>query len=231
MADHQAEPKLTVYRGWPTQGNHVWSPFVVKLEAQLRFTGIAYKAAAGSPMEAPKGKIPYVEMPVMPTKVDGTMTTTEKMGDSTLIIKHLVGAGSLPDLNAQLSPEGKAADLATRALLEDKLYFFHVSLCTTYITRTGKTRTVYRCDWPLRTTNKSRKRWIENYYTMRDHVLLSLPPLASESPGGPDGGLPVHQGHALRPGDVAAHKERSPRFETGGMADDQRCIGVLSVKE
>lgn len=112
---------LTLYRGWPTRGEHVWSPFVVKLEARLRFAGVSYDTGAGSPRTSPNGKIPYIHLP------SSSGSNSSQMGDSTLIIKHLVHESILPDLNAKLSPQDKARDLATRALLEDKLYFYHVS--------------------------------------------------------------------------------------------------------
>jgi glutathione S-transferase len=105
---------LTLYRGWLEPGKHVWSPFVIKLEARLRFAGVSYTTECGSTRTAPKGKIPYLECE------DGTL------GDSTLITKQLVDWGRLPDLNATLSPADKAHDHALRALLEDKLYFYHV---------------------------------------------------------------------------------------------------------
>jgi hypothetical protein len=105
---------LIVYRGWPDSGEHVWSPFVIKLEARLRFAGVSYVAECGSVRTSPNGKIPYVECS------KGTLS------DSSLIIKQLVELGTLPDLNAKLSPVAKATDLALRALLENKLYFYHV---------------------------------------------------------------------------------------------------------
>jgi len=105
---------VTLYRGWPGGNKHVWSPFVVKLEARLRFAGVPYTTEAGSRNTAPKGKIPYVEC-------DG-----ESFGDSTLIAARLVDSGVLPDINARLLPDAKAHDHALRALLEDKLYFYHV---------------------------------------------------------------------------------------------------------
>jgi hypothetical protein len=49
------------------------------------------------------------------------------LGDSTLIISKLEDDGLLDDLNSKLSPVEKANDLALRALLEDKLYFYQVS--------------------------------------------------------------------------------------------------------
>ncbi|KAK2764345.1 hypothetical protein FQN54_009038 [Arachnomyces sp. PD_36] len=136
------QSKLTVYRGWLEQGKHVWSPFVIKLEARLRFAGIPYRTESGSTQKGPKGKIPYVVCPGY--ELDGTDPAT--LGDSTLIIKQLVEWDVLPDLNSRVSAVVRAQDLSLRALLEEKLYFYH-----------------------------TRERWGENYYEMRDHVLSALP--------------------------------------------------------
>lgn len=113
---------LKVHRGWASQGSHVWSPFVVKLEARLRFANVPYTTGAGGPRGAPKGKIPYVEFQ-QPQVGEGVV----QMGDSSLIARHFVEEGVLPDLNGRLSAEDRARDLATRALLEEKLCFYHVS--------------------------------------------------------------------------------------------------------
>ncbi|KAK8131780.1 glutathione S-transferase [Apiospora sp. TS-2023a] len=129
-------PVLTVYRGWKDSGKHVWSPFVVKLEARLRFGNLAYRTAVGSPKTAPRGKIPYVEFP----------SGEESLGDSDLIAKALTERGLLPDLNARLDGEGRARDLAVRAMMEDRLCFYH--------------------GW---------ERWTQNYYTMRDHIFAAMP--------------------------------------------------------
>ncbi len=56
---------LVIHRGWPEQGVYVVSPFVIKLEARLRFAGLPYKTEAGSSFRAPKGKIPYVSTQVL----------------------------------------------------------------------------------------------------------------------------------------------------------------------
>lgn len=113
---------VTVYRGWDESGRHVWSPFVVKLEARLRFAGVPYSLGVGSPPAAPKGKIPYVEY-----REGGDLAAAPaQMGDSTLIIKALTERGALPDLNAALPLDQKAHDLALKSLLEDKLYFYQV---------------------------------------------------------------------------------------------------------
>jgi len=111
--------QITIYRGSLEPGQHVWSPYVIKLETRLRMAGISYKTAAGSPKTAPRGKIPYVDL-----QQNGETT---QIGDSTLIVKHLMERGLVPDLNGKLSAEKRAEDMGLRALLEDKLYFYHVS--------------------------------------------------------------------------------------------------------
>ena len=128
-----AKLPLTLFRGWNDPGRHVWSPFVVKLEARLRFSGLSgYSVAAGSPMTAPRGKIPYVEcrgtLPSDPRWVirEEGGEKVASLGDSAAIIQSMTDSGTIADLNARLSSEGKAHDLALRALLEDKLYFYHV---------------------------------------------------------------------------------------------------------
>ncbi|RWA09247.1 hypothetical protein EKO27_g5868 [Xylaria grammica] len=134
-------PTITVFRGFKDPGNFVWSPFVTKLEARLRFAGVPYTAGVGSPRNAPKGKIPYVE--IAPSSSDAKPAT---LADSTLIINALCEDGKLPDLHARLSKAERAHDLALRALLEDKMFPYQ--------------------GW---------ERWTQNYYTMRDHVLWSIP--------------------------------------------------------
>lgn len=136
-ADLKHNAKLIVYRGWPHRGKHVWSPFVIKLEARLRFAGIPYVIEAGSTPKAPKGKIPYVEChglqasdgvtsSTSSTDIDSRPPTDATLGDSTLIVKQLVEWGVLPNINARLPPTANAHDLALRALLEDKVYYYHV---------------------------------------------------------------------------------------------------------
>lgn len=120
MATMASGEVLTVHRGWKDTGKHVWSPFVIKLEARLRFGGLAYRTAGGSPKTAPRGKIPYVEFSPSPQQGDA-------LGDSGLIIRALTERGLLPDLNARLGGEERARDLAVRAMLEDRLCFYHVS--------------------------------------------------------------------------------------------------------
>jgi hypothetical protein len=112
--------QLTLYRGFDDAGEYVWSPFVTKVEARLRFANLKYKSASGSVQKSPKGKIPYFS-------IQSPNSETSTISDSALIIKTLVDEGILEDLNARLSPVEKAHDLAIRALLEDRWYFYQVS--------------------------------------------------------------------------------------------------------
>lgn len=112
-------PSLTLFRGFPATAAYCWSPFSTKLEARLRFAGIPYKTDRGAPPNGPRGKIPYLSV----AEKNGA---TETVSDSTLISEKLVTNGLAEDLNGKLSPAEKAQDMAVRALLEDKLYFYQV---------------------------------------------------------------------------------------------------------
>lgn len=127
----QQQPQLILHRGWPDKGKYVWSPFVVKVEARLRFAGVNYEVQGGTPRTAPKGKIPYVEIRNASQEDNGSTAggnSPETIADSTSIIKQLVERGILPDfsLRSKIDGPGDANDLAIRALMEDKLYFYQV---------------------------------------------------------------------------------------------------------
>lgn len=115
------QPSLTLYRGFPTTATYVWSPFVTKLEARLRFGGITYKNDRGAPPKGPRGKIPYLAI-----SKNGS-SDPETVADSSLISEKLVADGLAEDLNGKLTAAEKAQDLAVRAMLEDKLYFYQAS--------------------------------------------------------------------------------------------------------
>ncbi|KAK1148872.1 hypothetical protein N8T08_008757 [Aspergillus melleus] len=137
-------PSVTLFRGFPETGCYTWSPFVTKLEARLRFSGLPYSVEQGSVRVAPRGKIPYVA--VADTHHASEGSTPRIIGDSTLITKSLMHDGVLADLDANLRPTEKLNDLALKALLEDKLYFY-----------------------------QSHEKWIRNFYTMRGKILADLP--------------------------------------------------------
>ncbi|KAI2624284.1 hypothetical protein GGR54DRAFT_638163 [Hypoxylon sp. NC1633] len=144
-------PELTIFRGWKESGKYVWSPYVTKLEARLRFAGVRYKTDVGSVSAAPKGKIPYAEcnlasVSTSTTVQKGTPQSKTLLSDSALITETLKRWGVLSDLNEALEPSKRSHDMALRAQLEDKLYFYHT--------------------W---------ERWTQNYYVMRDHVLWAMP--------------------------------------------------------
>ncbi|KAL2168872.1 hypothetical protein VTG60DRAFT_6774 [Thermothelomyces hinnuleus] len=153
MADSKPNPSLTLYRGFPSRGCYTPSPFVNKLEARLRIGGLPYRVETGSIFKAPRGKLPYLDLDGAGGAGGGsdndnntTGSGPEQLADSTLIARRLIEEGYLPDLNGALTPAERARDLALRALLEDKLYFYQV-----------------------------RERWIDNYYAMRDSVLGFMP--------------------------------------------------------
>jgi hypothetical protein len=120
LIEQPSQLTLTLYRGWVDRGCYVWSPFVTKLEVRLRLSKVPYTIEAGSLSTAPMGKIPYIEI----RPKEGSLSL---LGDSTLIIKRLVELDYLDDLTTSIPPSTRAHDLAIRALLEDKLYFYHVS--------------------------------------------------------------------------------------------------------
>lgn len=113
-------PDITLFRGLPGTGVYTTSPFVIKLEARLRFGNLAYRTEVGSVSQSPRGKVPYVSI----ARADGQV---QKLSDSTLIPRALIESGDLEDLNVHLSAAEKMNDLALTALLEEKLYFFQVS--------------------------------------------------------------------------------------------------------
>ena len=116
-----APPSITVSRGPSEQSAYTWSPFVTKLEVRLRFGGLAYDTDKGAPPQGPRGKIPYARI----SKEHAS--SSETVSDSTLISQKLVDESWVTDLNGNLPAAMAARDLALRALLEDKLYFYHVS--------------------------------------------------------------------------------------------------------
>lgn len=116
----------TLFRGYTSLNAYVWSPFVTKIEFRFRYSNLPYRIEAGSPRNAPNGKVPYVD--VSPLAAESSGSTQDLLADSRLIIQKLVERGILDDLNKDLTPIQKMTDLALRALFEERLYFFNV--CT-----------------------------------------------------------------------------------------------------
>lgn len=162
----KSSPFITIFRGLPDAGRYTWSPFVCKLEARLRFANIPYRTEQGSIPKAPRGKVPYVSFQ------DGDHSP-QVLPDSTLITKALIENGYTEDLNQRLSPTEQLHDLALKALLEDKLYFYQVvQLLSSLPYRLKKQRK--RSNLRLASTQVY-ERWVLNYYTMRSKILGALP--------------------------------------------------------
>ena len=87
------------------------SPFCCKLETWLRITGLPYEVVdTPDPRKGPKGKVPFIE--------DGGV----RMGDSSLIIDHLVKTrGVNPD--ARLDAGQRATALLAQRMLEEHYAF------------------------------------------------------------------------------------------------------------
>jgi glutathione S-transferase len=103
-------------RPWAT-GN--LSPFCIKLETYLRIAEIPYKLGKFARGDAPKGKIPYVNL-------DGKL-----LGDSQLVIEELerrLVAANKPALDDGLSPRDTALARITRRAIEEGFYFHLVHL-------------------------------------------------------------------------------------------------------
>ncbi|KAK4139802.1 uncharacterized protein C8A04DRAFT_32700 [Dichotomopilus funicola] len=138
-------PSLTVYCGAAVGNHYVASPFVLKLETRLRLSGFAYRTEFGSLLQAPRGKVPFVKLE-SPAIVEGEKGKEELLTDSALITERLVRDGHIADWNSRLTGAERAKDVAVRALLEDRWYFF-----------------------------AARERWMDNYYAMRDDTLGFIP--------------------------------------------------------
>lgn len=94
------------------------SPFCTKLECYLRMAEIPYKTAPMQVGKAPKGKIPYIELP------DG-----KRVGDSQLIIRELergLTAGGKLALDAGLPARDAAIGHLAQRTLDEAFYFVAV---------------------------------------------------------------------------------------------------------
>ena len=102
-------PTITVHQ-FPAVLGMQPSSFGLKLETWLRMSGQEHDVATSVRESGPKGKVPFA-------KIDG-----EVMGDSELIIKHLLSQG-VRCLEADLEPRQRAKGILVRRLVEEHLYF------------------------------------------------------------------------------------------------------------
>ncbi|MGN6515997.1 MAG: glutathione S-transferase family protein [Rhizomicrobium sp.] len=86
------------------------SPFVMKTEIQLKMAGVAYRFERAAPPQAPKGKIPFIQV------------GAHRLGDSTFIRAHIEKHHQF-DFDAGLSTFERAQAWAIERMLEDHLYF------------------------------------------------------------------------------------------------------------
>lgn len=101
---------LTFHGAGPAFGLPDPSPFVMKSEVHLKMAGVRYRFARGLPPEAPKGKIPYIQV------------GAHRLDDSTFIRRHIEREHNF-DFDAGLSHAERAQAWAIERMLEDHLYF------------------------------------------------------------------------------------------------------------
>jgi glutathione S-transferase len=101
---------ITLYGSFPAFGLPQASPFVMKTEVQLKMAEIPYRLERGSPVDGPKGKIPYI------------VEAHHRIGDSTFIREHIERQHGI-DLDRGLTPEMRARGWAIERMLEDHLYW------------------------------------------------------------------------------------------------------------
>jgi len=89
------------------------SPFVLKLEAAMRFMGLPYKKEATAPNKAPKGKLPYAV-------INGSI-----ISDTSFIITHFKEVYGL-DIDSGLNDKDAALLRGVQILLENSIYWVGV---------------------------------------------------------------------------------------------------------
>lgn len=101
---------MTFYGAGPGFGLPDRSPFAMKSQVHLKMAGIPYKFERGRPQEAPKGKIPYIQI------------GAHRLGDSTFIRCHIEDAHHF-DFDDGLCTAERALAWSIERMLEDHLYF------------------------------------------------------------------------------------------------------------
>ncbi len=82
----------------------------MKSQVHLKMAGMPYKFERGRPQEAPKGKIPYIQI------------GAHRLGDSTFIRRHIEDEHRF-DFDAGLCTAERAQAWSIERMLEDHLYF------------------------------------------------------------------------------------------------------------
>ena len=100
---------LKLYQFERTWGIPNLSPFCCKIETYLRMAGIDYKIRATLPLNAPKGKLPYIK------------DKDETIADSRFIINHLKLV--YRNIDKGLSDTEMSVSIAIQRLLEEHLFW------------------------------------------------------------------------------------------------------------
>ncbi|KAF8834313.1 hypothetical protein BDN67DRAFT_976114 [Paxillus ammoniavirescens] len=114
MSTSPPDPKVIFYAFQKTPDIPSLSPFCQKLETFLRYTKVPYEFHSAFAKQAPKSKLPYVQV-----KRDDS--TSETVADSHFIIRYLIENNIALDPNAKLSELQKAESSAWQAYVEGTL--------------------------------------------------------------------------------------------------------------
>jgi glutathione S-transferase len=108
------------------------SPFCCKLETWLRIAGVPYEVVDTSdPRKGPKRKVPFIE------------DTGRRIGDSSLIVEHLMKTRSV-DPDARLSASQRGVALLVQRTLEE--HYAYIVLYTHLVRAEGARHTLARFD-------------------------------------------------------------------------------------
>lgn len=99
---------IILYGSKPSFGLPETSPYVTKTEVQLKMAGIAYEKRGATPVDAPKGQIPFIDD-------RGTI-----IGDSTFIREWIEERYAI-DFDAGLSDIERAQSWAIERMIENQL--------------------------------------------------------------------------------------------------------------
>ncbi|MDB5446180.1 MAG: glutathione S-transferase [Phenylobacterium sp.] len=102
---------ITLYGAGEGFGLPEISPYVTKTEVQLKMAGLPYRKLKATPLEAPKGQVPFIE--------DGG----RRIGDSTFIRGYLERTYGL-DFDEGLDARARAEAWAVERMLENHLCWF-----------------------------------------------------------------------------------------------------------
>lgn len=101
---------MILYGAGPGFGLPDPSPFVMKSQVHLKMAAVPYRFERARPQEAPKGKIPFIQV------------GAHRLGDTTFIRRHIEEKHGF-DFDAGLCTAERAEAWAIERMLEDHLYF------------------------------------------------------------------------------------------------------------